>query len=386
MTMRPRTGFDATIFSLVGLCLALNIVELFFSVPWWYRVAAITGVLGVLAIYLFAYRPVLPRGEPRPWWVVVLLVASVGAACFGFTTMMPLQIAAHVMVWATVSTTLRAIFASAAVSGATFVGVRLGELGGSVVPPTATAGIAILAFFAAMGYGLWIRHAQRDANEQAELVAELRRTRDALATASRHAGQMEERARVSRELHDTLTQSVAALALVSAKAKQTRSADAIDVIYEMAQEALREARGVLSALAPVGAEGDAALSVDGVVARFRRETALPIEVDADSVVVDADRELAVIRCLQEGLSNVRRHARASRAWVSLRGDDETVRLTIEDDGVGPPAEPTPGFGLPGMRDRVDYLGGGVEFGGREAGGARLSVWIRRTADDEVVSA
>ncbi len=379
MTMRPRAGFDGTIFVLVGLCLVLNVVELVVPSAWWYHVMAVVGVLGILALYLTLYRPVLPRGAPRPWWAAALLVMSTGVACAGFTHMMPVQIAAHVMVWATASTTARAVLASAAISGAALAGVRLGELGtGSVIPPATTAGIAILAFFAAIGYGLWIRHAQRDANEQAALVEELRRTRDALTAASRHAGQMEERARVSRELHDTLTQSVAALALVAAQAKQTRSAEAVALIHDMAQEALREARGMLSVLAPTQADGDAALSVDGVVARFRRETSLPIEVEAGSTVVDAERELAIIRCLQEGLSNVRRHAQASRAWVGLRHDGDTIRLTIEDDGIGPPAEQIPGFGLRGMSERVHYFDGGFDFASREAGGSRLSVWIPAT--------
>lgn len=381
--MRPRTGFDTTIFVLVGLCLVLNAIELFAPSPWWYHAMAAVGVLGILALYLTLYRPVLPSGAPRPWWAVALLILSVGVACAGFTHMMPVQIAAHVMVWATVSTGYRAVLASAAITAAAFAGVRLGELaGGSNIPAATTGGILVLAFFAALGYGFWIRHAQRDANEQAALVKELRATRDALTSASRHAGQMEERARVSRELHDTLTQSVAALALVAAQAKQTRAPETIDLMHDMAQDALREARGVLAVLAPTEAEGDAARSVDGVVARFRRETALPIEVDAESVAVDVERELAIIRCLQEGLSNVRRHARAAAARVALRRDADTIELIIEDDGVGPPAEPSPGFGLQGMRDRVDHFDGGVDFGPRDGGGSRLRVWIRTTPDED----
>ncbi|MFC0675313.1 sensor histidine kinase [Brachybacterium hainanense] len=374
--MRPRIGFDVTIGVLGGMGLVLNAVELLVPSPWGFHVLGISGVFGVLLLYRTMYRPVLPAGCPRPWWASVLLVLAVGTACAGFTPLMPLQIAAHVMVWATAGTAARAVTASAAVSAAAYLGVRLGELGApAVMPPGAIGGMSVLAFLAALGYGFWIRQAQRDANEQAALVEELRATRDALTAASRHAGQMEERARVSRELHDTLTQSVAALALVAAQARRTRTPETLDLLHEMAQDALREARGVLSVLAPVPTQGDASRSVEGIAARFRRETSMPVEVDAAPVSMDAAQELVIIRCLQEGLSNVRRHARASRVLVRLRGMGADAELVIEDDGIGIAADAEHGFGLRGMQERAEQAGGVLEVGRGDGGGTRLRVRI-----------
>lgn len=387
MGMRPRTGFDATVFTLVGLCLLLVALEVIDPVPWWYYAMAAGGALAILGIYLAFYRPLLPAGAPRPWWVTAALVLSVGVTCTGFTHLMLIQIAAHVLVWATARRSWHAVLTSAAISAAAFIGTQVGELGGTgIVPPSALAGITGLAYMASLGYGFWIRHAQQDANEQARLVEELRATRDALTAASHHAGQMAERARVSRELHDTLTQSVAALALVAAQAKQSRSTESIDLIHEMSQSALAEARGVLSELAPAELHGDAALSLDGVVARFCRETALQIDLQADSLVLDAERELILIRCLQEGLSNVRRHANAQVVQVGLREAQGRAELVLVDDGVGPPADPSPGFGLRGMTERVSQFGGEVSLTGQQGGGARLRILLPIMDDGAEVTA
>ena len=91
----------------------------------------------------------------------------------------------------------------------------------------------------------------------------------------------------------------------------------------------------------------------------------PIEVVVDQASAD---ELVVV--LREALSNVARHAEASRIEVTLVADDSTVTLTVEDDGVGPPAEaPDHGSGLRNMASRAERLGGSFELARRAGGGA-----------------
>jgi signal transduction histidine kinase len=87
--------------------------------------------------------------------------------------------------------------------------------------------------------------------------------------------------------------------------------------------------------------------------------------------------VVLLRCAQEGLANVRKHASASKASVLLAADDHAVTLTVRDDGIGPSDEAIGienGFGLNGMRDRVGLVAGSVEFGASEDGsGAVLRV-------------
>jgi signal transduction histidine kinase len=95
------------------------------------------------------------------------------------------------------------------------------------------------------------------------------------------------------------------------------------------------------------------------------------DLDAGLAELDSIRRLAVLRVVQEGLTNVVKHAGpATHATVSARVDGAAVRITITDDGVGTPSR-RPGFGLVGMRERVELLGGRVDVRGRAPGWALM---------------
>jgi signal transduction histidine kinase len=85
--------------------------------------------------------------------------------------------------------------------------------------------------------------------------------------------------------------------------------------------------------------------------------------------------VVVLRCLQEALSNVRKHAGAARVTVTLAGEDDgTLRLVVEDDGRGfDVSSPRTGYGLDGMSDRVALAGGTVEVTAIPGAGTTLSV-------------
>jgi two-component system sensor histidine kinase UhpB len=108
---------------------------------------------------------------------------------------------------------------------------------------------------------------------------------------------------------------------------------------------------------------------------------LKVEFDAPPALppLSKEAELALFRALQEGLSNVRRHAGARHVAIRLRQDDGRLRLAVRDNGHGPPdgSAPQPGsgghMGLAGMRERIGALGGSVRFGGAAGAGAALEV-------------
>jgi signal transduction histidine kinase len=94
-----------------------------------------------------------------------------------------------------------------------------------------------------------------------------------------------------------------------------------------------------------------------------------------------EAELALFRALQEALSNVRRHAVASRVRVEITGNTDGVRLRVADNGRGPPSagweqlEREGHMGLAGMRERISALGGSVRFGGSRDHGATLEILV-----------
>ena len=102
-------------------------------------------------------------------------------------------------------------------------------------------------------------------------------------------------------------------------------------------------------------------------------------VEAEVAGLDRELEVVLLRCAQEGLANVRKHARASTVSIAVAWNDGQVVLDVRDDGVGPgtavPGEG--GFGLAGMRDRVALVGGRIEFGAGDGGGTVLRVVVPR---------
>jgi signal transduction histidine kinase len=183
------------------------------------------------------------------------------------------------------------------------------------------------------------------------------------------AAAMEERDRLARELHDSVTQSLysvtmyteAAARLVSAGQEKSATEYLRDA-RDTAQEALREMRLLIYQLRPPVLEKD-----DLAVALQVRLDAVERRggVQADLIVEGEDRLPAPLQAelyavAQEALNNALKHARASRVQVHLHFGDATVSLEIRDDGVG--FEPGPmarggGLGLPGMQERVQRMGG-----------------------------
>src|SRR5581483_7177390 len=104
---------------------------------------------------------------------------------------------------------------------------------------------------------------------------------------------------------------------------------------------------------------------------FAESTGVDVRLDVDipeDLPLPSDARLALYRAAQEGLTNVQRHARARSARVVLARQNGHVELAVEDDGVGPGAgHGDSGFGLVGLRERVELLGGQLGFGSAPEG-------------------
>lgn len=244
-----------------------------------------------------------------------------------------------------------------------------------------------LSLGATLGLGIWITRISELSDERKRLLDELTTAQEELAAVHRESGVSSERERLAREIHDTIAQTLTGLVLLSQQAQRevadaTRVSAQLGLIEENARIALVETRALVAASAPVELNGGVGPALERLATRFRRETGIDVEVTAQvGPELERDTEVVVLRCAQEGLANIRKHSRASRAVLALSTVDDEVALCISDDGVGfvPPAEPA-GFGLAGMRARLALVQGSLDLATSENGTVlRVSLPVREPA-------
>ncbi|SAK51980.1 PAS/PAC sensor signal transduction histidine kinase [Caballeronia temeraria] len=187
-----------------------------------------------------------------------------------------------------------------------------------------------------------------------------------------------ERASISRELHDDLGQQLAALKM-QVSILRTGAADAHVVQQALAQidTIIGSVRRISAGLRPPVLD-DLGLfaAIDWLVCDFRRrfDLAIRLDIDGDEDGLDTAASTSIFRLVQEALTNVVRHAHASEVRISIVCARSRCILTIEDDGRGADitrARPDGTFGLLGMGERVRQLGGAIEF--RSAPGEGFSI-------------
>jgi two-component system NarL family sensor kinase len=210
--------------------------------------------------------------------------------------------------------------------------------------------------------------------------------RSRLFAHSARVGAIEERNRLAREIHDTLAQGLAAIAL------QLETADAllethadVDSIRRVVATALEQTRLNLDEArrsvldlraAPLESKGLAAAIEELVSDRGPGDIAIGLKIAGRNIPVPARIELGLYRITQEALSNALRHANARHVDIRLAISRQRAELTVSDDGDGfDTAEPTPGsYGLVGMNERVRLLGGTFELASGEEG-TRITVVV-----------
>ncbi len=238
---------------------------------------------------------------------------------------------------------------------------------------------AILAFFL---LSLFARRL-RESNQRAEfLLAELEQTRAAQAQAAALA----ERQHLAREMHDVLAHSLSGLVLNLETARllagrggvAPQVGEAIDLAHRLARTGLEEARHAIGTLHGGALPGPERLA--DLAAEFSAGSGVPCEV---AVTGDSSRDLGtngrltLYRVTQEALTNIRKHARADRVAIRLAYEQPGTRLTIEDFDLchhrRAPADGT-GYGLTGMKERAELLGGTLTAG-PTGSGFLVELWV-----------
>ncbi|WP_298828394.1 PAS domain-containing sensor histidine kinase [uncultured Piscinibacter sp.] len=216
-------------------------------------------------------------------------------------------------------------------------------------------------------------------------LAELEQSRTTLRRLSTSVveAREEERRRIARELHDELGQRLTALkmelsALPGVGTVAARK-ERVEGLMTMLDDTLASVRRISSDLRPMMLDD---LGLNAAIEWLAREASrrMGIEVAVRLSENDAPVEdrvaTAVFRMVQEALTNVARHARATDATVTLRQHDGELELVVEDNGIGYPQgamQREGSFGLLGMRERATMLGGRLEYTNAPGSGARLTV-------------
>src|SRR5215469_14638120 len=242
------------------------------------------------------------------------------------------------------------------------------------------AGWLISAGVMVVTFRMWQLHV-REVEQRAE---EAERTRD--EAARRRA--MEERLRIARELHDSLTHSISVIQVqagVAVHLARKRGEDvppALLAIQEAGADASRELRATLGVLrsqddGSEDSDGSGLGQLNSLVARART-AGLPVTVTVTGAQrsLPPDVDQAAYRIVQEALTNVSRHAGPACASVHLHYAPDALAVQVDDDGTEAGASTAlrpagPGLGLIGMRERVTALGGRLHAAPRDGGGFRV---------------
>jgi signal transduction histidine kinase len=226
--------------------------------------------------------------------------------------------------------------------------------------------------------------------EHVELFRELASTEralQALMTRSVQA-QEEERRRLAAEIHDGVTQHLVSAWYRVHGAQRRFSSDPALAAADLAEakrlidEALAEARTAIHALRPGMLDDLGLVPSLEALARTATEAGVPAEIDARlDTPLPEHLELAVYRIVQEALTNVRKHACASRVEVRLRCEGAAVELSVSDDGVGFDVEryrlahSQTSFGLAGISERVELVGGSLDVTSEPGAGTTVRVRV-----------
>lgn len=253
-------------------------------------------------------------------------------------------------------------------------------------------GLGVTCGMAFMGTAaMFQRHAEEARAESQRLLAELQAAHSQLRASAARAEELaaaQERNRLAREMHDTLGHrlTVAAVQLEGAQRliprNPEKAAQMVGTVRQQVLDGLQELRQTVATLrAPLEADLSLATALGRLVQQFQTATTLTVtlELPAQLPPLSPEQRHAIYRTVQEGLTNVQRHAQASQVAVRIctkngHSSPPGLRVSIEDNGKGPSADPaTLGFGLHGLRERAEQLAGQLTMSAGEQGGTRLLV-------------
>src|SRR5471032_2931632 len=218
--------------------------------------------------------------------------------------------------------------------------------------------------------------------------AKLQLSHHKLRRLAAHADQIkeEERKRIAREIHDDLGQNLLVLR-IEADMLATRTRQRHPRLHARARSTLghidstiKSVRHIINDLRPTVLDLGLSAAVEWQIAQFRQRSGMVCELIEHQcdIVIDDHGATALFRVLQESLSNILQHARASMVRVELRQHMGMLSMTITDNGVGIRANSRnkiASFGLVGIEERISILGGQCSFSGSPNGGTVVSVSV-----------
>jgi signal transduction histidine kinase len=219
--------------------------------------------------------------------------------------------------------------------------------------------------------------------------ASLRGMLERQAAAAEAAAAAEERSRLAREMHDSVTKTLFGIGLSAAaladwvERDPPAGVERARALAGAAQAATREVRELIACLRADRLDESLGAAVQELVADWRRRSGVPVRLDVASAVdLDPTTRYELVCVLREALANVERHAAAGRVTVGLRDVAGGVELSVGDDGRGfaPPADPAGlqaagHFGVVGMGERARRVGGVLELWSRPGQGTTVRVTI-----------
>jgi len=254
---------------------------------------------------------------------------------------------------------------------------------------TAESGMIVPLVFQAQTYGVLVALDRLEdgpgfsADDQRLLEAFAASAATAVATAQsvaverrsqRLTAAEDERRRWARELHDETLQSLAAVQMILTAGKRSDRSEALDSAVDDAIELLRQEvsnlRALITDLRPAALDDyGIAGAIEALVDRVARQgievelhMSLEYEPGRRPTRYLAELEAAVYRIVQEALTNAVKHGHARHARLEIDEDEAAIRVSLQDDGIGfDPAMRSDGFGLLGMRERVELFGGTLEI-------------------------
>jgi signal transduction histidine kinase len=344
--------------------------------------------------------------------LLALILAAIGAAGHQLDprfALEPLDFAVPIVLY-TVASRARTRWVAATAASATLVGtylVTLAAITGVWTPVgkasataadaalvstlttaarASTQALLVLVLAYAIGDGVRSRRAHLRAVEQR--TAELQREqlqRESLAAAA-------ERARLARELHDVVAHSVSVMvvqaqgAAAALHSRPGRADAAVQQVIGTGRAALAEMRRLLGAARDDPVEGPdlapqpGVAAVPGLIDQIRA-SGIPVRlhIEGQTAPLPAAIDLSVYRIVQEALTNTVRHAGAgAQATVRLTFTGDHLEIEVTDDGIGAAAEPTGGYGLHGLAERMALLGGVLTVGPVDPRGFRVHARIPLT--------
>jgi len=220
--------------------------------------------------------------------------------------------------------------------------------------------------------------------KQVAALQKVSEEKEQLIEETKLAAVSEERRRLARDLHDAVSQQLFAISMMAATASKValqnpqRCAELVSSISESASRAQSEMRALLLQLRPVTLEGQRLVdALSSLAKELESRQVIQCELALADVDLPKHIENQLYRIAQEALSNVLRHAQASKCRIELlvSGENSRVLFVIEDNGIGfrETDVPPTSMGLKSIRERAELLGGTVQWISIPSQGTRLEV-------------